>query len=79
MLDEFLLLISFAFRTCIVWTGFELTLGNHQHCTYYRGNCLFPDGKGRPSIRDGVVEFREFKNFMDHIYPIFKNLHIKNR
>lgn len=72
MLDEFLLLISFAFRTCIVWTGFELTLGNHQHCTYYRGNCLFPDGKGRPSIRDGVVEFREFKNFMDHIYPIFK-------
>lgn len=72
MLDEFLLLISFAFRTCIVWTGFELTLENHQHCTYYRGNCSFPDGKGRPSIRDGVVEFREFKNFMDHVYPVFK-------
>jgi len=76
-INEFLLLVSFAFRTRIVWTGFE-TIVEGKLYSYYRGNCSFPDGQSRDSLNDGVILYSDFKEFMDQAYIVFEKSEYKD-
>lgn len=71
-LDALLIVASLASRTRTAWVGWQAC--DHQVTTeYYRGNFTFPTGKSEPSFDQGLVEAKDFYDFLAVSYPAFIN------
>jgi len=69
-LDDFLMIASFAARqlcACVGWSAYQPP----KHVKFYRRNIVIPQREKRHSFQDGLVESKDFKDFMDTAYKRF--------
>lgn len=69
-IDDFLLIASFAANqrtACLGWNAVDRNL----HTTFYRGNYTFPQPDDSKNHEDGIIDIREFQEFMETSYPSF--------
>lgn len=69
-IDDFLLVASFAANqrtACLGWTAVD----RNAHTTFYRGNYTFPRPDDSNSLEDGIVNIKEYQEFMETCYPSF--------
>ncbi len=70
IIDDFLLIASFASRTRTACLGFDAVSLN-VNSSYYRGDLTFPNGESEFNFNDGLVAKQDFEEFMNHCYSTF--------
>jgi len=76
VLDDFLLIASFAARertSCLGWSATD----KNSHSTFYRGNYTFPEYNDDSSVDDGVLDIMYYQKFIQMCYSSF--LHFENK
>jgi hypothetical protein len=69
-IDDFLLVASFAAKqrtACLGWTATD----KNSYATFYRGNYTFPQPDDNISLEDGIIDIKDFQEFIETCYPAF--------
>jgi len=69
-IDDFLLVASFAAKqrtACLGWTAAD----KNSYATFYRGNYTFHQPDDNTTLEDGIIDIKDFQEFMEICYPAF--------